>query len=201
MVHVNGSDMAGSAEIVYFVSAYVVRSRPRIEGTAFFSVCADKPSVAPVDRFSNPVSVPQKEFNIRSNLLWKQGKMWLGIDMDSDLATHGSVVPVNVTYKNCSKVAIKDFTVRWIERVTLSTKGDDVGLESNQVKFDRVLAEDKVVANAGYTEQKSVQLLLPLPMDGYETYSGALFQVEHEVCVIMATAYGQRILNSGQKFA
>jgi hypothetical protein len=119
-----------------------------------------------------PVRIPPKEFPIQTALVWSQGNIRFGFEVDRTRVTPGSTVIVRITGE--SQVAIKDFVVRWNETVTFQTENPRL-----ERSITRVVASKTVLVADGHTAI-SLQVPLQLPrQDLRETYSGRLLQVKH----------------------
>lgn len=151
------------------------------------------------------VRLAAEKFPIVTALVFDKGHVEMGVELSTDTLLHpGGHVRVGVSGVNRSQVAVKDFVIRLIERVTWSA-----GNDRNKRRTDEtVLAQDKIWThgavdwqsrakrqNDRLRERQTLWNLLRVPEQRRaacrNTYRGTLLRVEHVVRIVAETAVDQ----------
>ena len=159
------------------------------------------------------VKVPRQRFDIYTNLVFCRGHVEMDVELSTDVVSPGTNLRVGVTGCNHSKVAVKDFLLRLVERVSWKAVGkgfvgggasapDNTG---GVVTQERILAQERIWtgdvtqwqgnnngAKQKYAEQETLWNLLRIPESAGSCrashVAGQWIRVTHAVVVIAETA-------------
>mmetsp|Transcript_8393 Transcript_8393/g.16004 ORF Transcript_8393/g.16004 Transcript_8393/m.16004 type:complete len:411 (+) Transcript_8393:119-1351(+) len=146
---------------------------------------------------SGELHVPVETFSIVTALVFAKGSIDFGLKLSTDVIHPGANLRIGVYGSNQSKVAVKDFVVRLVERVTWTMKKDSA---DHTISDERILSENKIWTHGAadwqgggcdrrLMEHQTLWNILRVPERGCRnTYFGEWIRVEHFVLVIAETA-------------
>lgn len=142
-----------------------------------------------------PTVVPKEKFPIKTALVFGKGNMEIGLKLSTDIVSPGASLRVGVYGSNHGKVAVKDFVVRLVERVTWSVDPQQCSMSEERVLcHDKIWTHDATDWQANderrYREHETLWTMLRIPDRGCRgTYRiGEYIKVEHFVLLIAETS-------------